>query len=187
VLAHPLGDGVELRELQPWQADVFTAHIERNRAHLTQWLPWVDSITDVESGEAWLQRYADKQATDSGRIFGIWAGPELLGSVLFRIFDTEQGSCEIGCWLGADAQGRGLMTTASQLLIDWAFGVRGMTRVEWHTTTENMRSIAVAKRLGMSQEGIMRQSFYYGGARYDTVVLAILAEEWRSNAEQTRR
>lgn len=180
MLAFPLSDGVELRDLQPWQAEVFAEHIERNREHLTPWLPWVSSITDVESAADWLQRYADKEATDSGRIFGIWAGRELLGSVLFRLFDSEQGTCEIGCWLGAGAQGRGLMTKAARLLIDWAFGVRGMSRVEWHTSTENLRSIAVAERLGMSQDGILRKSYNYDGVRYDIVVLSILAEEWQS-------
>ncbi len=179
MLGFPLGDGVRLGGLEPWQAEVFAEHVERNRAHLTPWLPWFDAITDTGSAAAWLQGYADKQAVDGGRIFGIWAAEELLGAVLFRLFDSAQRTCEIGCWLGADAQGRGLMTTAGRVLVDWAFGVRGMTRVEWRTWTENTRSIAVAERLGMRREGVLRKSYRYRGIDYDIAVLSVLAEQWR--------
>lgn len=178
MLALALTDDVELRDLQPWQGDVFAAHIEANRAHLTPWLPWVESIVDTSSATAWLQNYADKQARDAGRIFGIWRGDELLGSVLFRTFDAATGICEVGCWLGTGAQGKGLMTKAAQTLIDWAFRVRGMTRVHWQTMPENVRSIAVAKRLGMTEEGVLRKASVYNGVHYDCVVLSILAEEW---------
>jgi RimJ/RimL family protein N-acetyltransferase len=145
---------------------------------LTPWLPWVSSIVDVPSATAWLQNYADKQSRDAGRIFGIWRGDDLIGSVLFRNFDAATGACEIGCWLGAGAEGQGLMTKAAKLLVDWAFGVRGMTRVCWQTAPANTRSIAVAKRLGMTHEGVLRKASTYNGVHYDCVVLSILAEEW---------
>lgn len=178
MLALALTDDVELRGLEPWQGDVFAAHVEDNRAHLTPWLPWIESIVDVSSATAWLQNYADKQARDAGRLFGIWRGRDLVGGVLFRTFDVESGSCEIGCWLGRGAEGKGLMTTAARVMMDWAFGVRDMTRVYWQTSPENKRSIAVAERLGMTREGVLRKSFAYKGVHQDTVVLAILAEEW---------
>jgi ribosomal-protein-serine acetyltransferase len=127
---------------------------------------------------AWLQRYADKQCRDEGRIFGIWHGTELVGSVLFRTFNANSGGCEIGCWLGKGAEGRGLMTVAARTLVDWAFRVRGMTRVCWQTTPDNVRSIAVAERLGMRREGVLRKSFAHNGVHHDTIVLAILADEW---------
>jgi RimJ/RimL family protein N-acetyltransferase len=178
VLALALTDGVELRGLEPWQGDVFAAHIEANRAHLTPWLPWVDSIVDVPSATAWLRNYADKLSRDAGRIFGIWQGEDLIGAVLFRTFDAETGACEIGCWLGAGAEGKGLMTTAARTVIDWALRVRGMTRVCWQTMPDNARSIAVAKRLGMTEEGVLRKSFVHNGIHHDATVLSILADEW---------
>lgn len=178
MLTLALTDGVELRGLEPWQGDVFAAHIEDNRAHLAPWLPWVESIVDVPSATAWLRNYADKLAGDAGRIFGIWRGTDLIGSVLFRTFDAESGACEVGCWLGAGAEGKGLMTAAARVLVDWAFRVRGMTRVCWQTTPDNARSIAVAKRLGMTEEGVLRKAFVRDGVHHDALVLSILADEW---------
>jgi RimJ/RimL family protein N-acetyltransferase len=65
-------------------------------------------------------------------------------------------------------------------MIDWAFRVRGMARVEWHNDPENVRSAAVAKRLGMTREGVLRSSFVLGGTRHDTEIWAILSSEWPS-------
>lgn len=178
MLTLALTDDVELRDLQPWQSELFFAHVEANRAHIAPWMSWVESVVDIPSATAWLRRYADKQARDEGRIFGIWRGADLLGAVLFRTFDTESGSCEIGCWLGRDAEGSGLMTLAARTLLDWAFGVRGMVRVQWRTFPENTRSIALARRIGMTQEGVLRKAFVHEGVHRDEIVLAILAQEW---------
>lgn len=178
MLTFPLTDDVALRGLEPWQGEVFFAHVEANRSHLAPWMGWVESVVDLPSATEWLQRYADKQSRDEGRIFGIWRGAELLGSVLFRTFDAKAGGCEIGCWLGKGAEGNGLMTLAARTLLDWAFGERGMVRVEWRTFPENTRSIAVALRLGMTQEGVLRKAFVHDGVHRDDLVLAILADEW---------
>ena len=80
---------------------------------------------------AYLDSYAEKQARDAGRIYGIWVDGVLQGGTLFRTFDAAMGVCEAGVWLAAEARGRGLITTAIRHMIDWAFGARGMTRVEW--------------------------------------------------------
>jgi ribosomal-protein-serine acetyltransferase len=178
VLTCPLTEGAELRALEPWQAEELAAYIERNRAHLAPWLPWARSITDVDGARSWLQRYADEQARGGGRMLGIWLDGELVGGILFRIFDTASGMCELGAWLSPEAEGRGLVSAAARQLTDWAIRVRGINRVEWHTVPENSRSIAVAKRLGMTREGLLRQAFPFGGVRHDLEIWAILAEEW---------
>ena len=72
VLTHPLGDGAELRALEPWRAEEFAAHVAREREHLAPWLPWARSITDAAGARAFLQSYADRQAADEGRIYGLW-------------------------------------------------------------------------------------------------------------------
>jgi ribosomal-protein-serine acetyltransferase len=149
----------------------------QTRPHLAPWLPWANSITGEAGARAFLQRYADRQAADAGRIYGIWLGTRLVGGALFRVFDAESGVCEIGVWLSPDVQGRGLVTRAARHLIQWAFDVRGMTRVEWHCVPHNTRSIAVARRLGMSRDGVLRSAFAFNGERHDVEVWSLLAAE----------
>jgi ribosomal-protein-serine acetyltransferase len=177
MLTLTLGDDAELRALEPWQAAEFAAYVDETRPHLASWLPWANSIIDEAGARAFLQRYADRQAADAGRIYGIWLGTRLVGGALFRVFDAESGVCEVGVWLAPDVQGRGLVTRAAGHLIQWAFDVRGMSRVEWHCVPHNTRSIAVARRLGMSRDGVLRSAFAFNGERHDVEVWSLLAAE----------
>ncbi|MFH0245160.1 GNAT family N-acetyltransferase [Streptomyces sp. HK10] len=178
----PLGDGAELCPLEPWQAAELAAYTDRVRGHLAPWLPWAHTVTDTASARAFLQRYADKQAADEGRIYGIRQDGELVGGMLFRLFSASEGSCELGAWLAPGAQGRGLVTTAARRMVDWAVGVRGLARIEWLVSPDNGPSIAVAQRLGMTHEGTLRSVFSMGGRRHDLQVWALLAHEWQAAA-----
>lgn len=173
-----LGDGAELRPLEPWQATEFLEHMDRAREHVDPWIPWAARSTDLASATATLQRYADLTARDAGRLYGIWLDGTLVGGTMFVSFDTRTGGCEVGCWLEPAATGRGLVTRAVGRLVDWALTQRGMWRVEWRCRPDNTASSNVARRLGLTLEGVLRGAFPYGGVRHDTQVWAVTAPEW---------
>ncbi|MET9658528.1 GNAT family protein [Streptomyces sp. NPDC006510] len=174
----PLGDTAQLRPLEPRHAQEFLTHIDRSRRYVDPWIPWATFSTDLASATAVLQRYADKQAADSARIYGIWLDGTLVGGVMFTRFDSTSGVCEVGCWLEPAGEGRGLVTRACRVLIDWAFAERGMSRVEWWVAAGNTRSIEVARRLGMTRDGVLRQHTAYRGVRHDIEVWSVLSDEW---------
>ncbi|MFJ9941740.1 GNAT family N-acetyltransferase [Streptomyces erythrochromogenes] len=173
-----LAEGAQLFPLEARHAEEFFAHIERGREYIGQYVGFPDRSPDVDSARAFLATYAVKAGEDGARFFGIRLDGTLVGGVLFPNFDADGGNCEIGCWLEPAAAGRGLVTKACQVLIDYAFGERGMHRVEWHAATGNKKSLAVAERLGMSREGVMRENYLHRGVRQDTEVWSILAHEW---------
>ena len=179
VFERELGDGAVLRPLEPWRAEEFLAHVERGRESIGRFIGLADAAADLESARAWLQSYADKTAADAGRLYGIWLEGTLVGGVLFRTFDAAQGVCEAGCWLEPAATGRGLVTRGVRALIDWAVHERGMHRVEWHAASGNAASIAVAERLGMRRDAVLRGYHVHRGVRQDIEVWSVLAPEWR--------
>ncbi|MFC1432539.1 GNAT family N-acetyltransferase [Streptacidiphilus sp. N1-3] len=146
----PLGPGAELAPLEPWQAGEFLANLDRCRSHIAPWVGASFLATDLESAEAVLRRYWDAQAATGAGIHGIRLDGVLVGGVMFVSIDTATGVAEIGCWLEPAAQGRGLVTRAAGLLIDWAFRERDMRRVIWHTLSANAPSISTARRLGLT-------------------------------------
>jgi len=188
VFAISLGDdGAELRPLEPWQAEEFLAHMDRGREFIGQYITLADVVTDLESSRAYLQSYADKAAAETGRIYGIWTGGRLVGGVLFRTMDVEHGVAEAGCWLEPSAAGKGLVTRAARVIIGWAIEERGLHRIEWLASTENEASIAVARRLGMRKDGVLRERYPYRGRRHDTEVWSLLAPEWRAGGRSDLR
>ncbi|KNE81229.1 MULTISPECIES: GNAT family N-acetyltransferase [Streptomyces] len=173
-------DGAELGPLEPWHAGELLAHIDRGREFIGQYTGLAAVVTDPESSRAYLVSYAEKAAADTGRIYGIRLGGRLVGGVLFRTFDVRHGTAKAGCWLEPSAVGRGLVTRAARVIIDWAVEERGIHRVEWRAAVGNKASIAVARRLGMTREGVLRQDHPRRGERFDTEIWSVLAPEWRA-------
>ncbi|MFI5959200.1 GNAT family N-acetyltransferase [Cryptosporangium sp. NPDC051539] len=180
MFAVELGDGAQLRPLEPWNADEFLRHMDRGREFIGQFIRLADVVTDAASSRAFLLDYAGKATTDSGRIYGIWLAGTLVGGVLFRTMNVDEGTAEAGCWLEPAAVGRGLITRAARLIIDWAIDERGLHRIEWRVSARNASSIAVARRLGMQRDGVLRGAGVHRGQRVDHEVWSVLAPEWRA-------
>ena len=178
-------DGAELRPLEPWHAEEFLAHLERGREFIGRFIPFGSAVTDPVSARETLQRYADLRAADKASYHGIWLDGRLVGGVLTLNFDAAAWVCEVGCWLEPAATGRGLVTRAMRPLIDWAVEERGIHRVEWVAAAGNTASLNVARRLGMTRDGVRRQAHLYGGVRHDLELWSILAPEWREARVRT--
>lgn len=176
----PLRDDALLEPLEPWHAEEFAAHLDRAREHIRPWVGPSFVTDDLDGARATLRRYAERQAADGARLYGIRLDGTLVGGVMFTDFRADAGSCEVGCWLEPAAEGRGLVTPACRALLDWAFTRRGLYRAEWHCRADNKRSSAVAERLGMTLEGVRRRAWPYGGARHDKQIWAVLAPEWQA-------
>lgn len=173
-------DGAELRPLEPSHAEEFLTHMDRGREHVGQHIALADVVKDLDSARSFLRAYAEKAAADAGRIYGIWTEGTLVGGVLFRTMDVTLGTAEAGCWLEPSAVGKGLVTRAARTIIDWAVTERSIHRVEWLVSSENEASIAVARRLGMTKDGVLRESYPYRGQRHDMEVWSVLAPEWKA-------
>jgi RimJ/RimL family protein N-acetyltransferase len=62
----------------------------------------------------------------------------------------------IGYWLAPAARGRGVMTRAVRLVVDWTLRTTAIIRIELYTDVANERSGRVALRAGFDFEGIRR-------------------------------
>lgn len=182
MFSRPLSADAHVRMLEPWHAAEFAAHMARAREHIRPWVGPGFVTTTVDEARALLQRYADRAARDQARLVGIWRTGTLVGGVMFVDFNGTGGTAELGCWLEPAAEGQGLVTAASRLMLDWAFGERGLHRVEWRCRHDNLRSAAVAARLGMTCEAVLREAWLNGGTYHDKQLWAILADEYRAAA-----
>jgi ribosomal-protein-serine acetyltransferase len=187
MLSMDLSGGAELRTLEPWQAEEFLAHIDKARDHLREYIGLPAKVTNLDEARKLLRHYADSTAADGDRVWGIWVDGVLSGGIMLKQFDAAGGTAEIGVWLAPEVQGRGLMTAAVRRVIDWAIGVRGFGRLEWLAIVGNERSVAVAKRLGMSFEGIRRSDFLLNGVRHDSEVYSITADDYLSGRSDGSR
>jgi RimJ/RimL family protein N-acetyltransferase len=111
------------------------------------------------------------------------ADDRLLGTITMHSFDWRHQHAEVGFWLMDSARGSGIATEATRLIVDWTFANLEIHRVELITLpslSEVNRTIALAERLGFTYEGRMRERNFERGKRLDTLMYAVLREDWAS-------
>jgi len=119
----------------------------------------------------------------------------LVGMVGLSLDNAPEGqrSAEIGYWIAPEARGRGLMTAAGRLAVDWAFDPEGggLARLFWQAYVGNWPSRRVAWRLGFRVEGMVRGFALQRGERRDAWLGTLLPgdprepnEPWAGDAPQ---
>jgi ribosomal-protein-serine acetyltransferase len=180
VLRRELPGGAHLRLLEESDADELFALTHENRAHLERWLPWV-AFTRAPGDTLQFIRATRRQLGDDDgmQLAIVDADGAIAGVAGFHRIDWPNRATSIGYWVAADHQGRGLVTEAVRALVDYAFGERGLHRIEIAAAVDNARSRAVPERLGFRAEGVQRGAERHGERYLDLVVYALLATDPR--------
>jgi RimJ/RimL family protein N-acetyltransferase len=106
-----------------------------------------------------------------------------VGLFQIRQLDPTFGTAEWGFAIGSAFWGSGLFAQGAKLIIDFAFEVIGVRRLEARAAIANGRGNGALRKTGAVQEGILRKSFLHGGTYHDQALWAILPEDWhRSKA-----
>ena len=69
------------------------------------------------------------------------------------------------------AWGRGLMTEAAGAVVEYAFGSLGLDRVEAWVEATNVRSLATARRIGLTEYGRLAQRYPHRTRPHEMIVL----------------
>ncbi|HTR80853.1 MAG TPA: GNAT family protein [Bacteroidota bacterium] len=169
---------LELRPVEEKDADTVFRLVDDNRRHLRQWLPWLDSNTDIEDTYAFIRAAQEQHFNNRGFQAGIWYELDLAGFIGFHPIDWQNRIVLIGYWLGEKFQGKGIMTTACQAMVDFGFREYGMNRIEIRCATGNKKSCAIPQRLGFTMEGVIKDGEWLYDHFVDLIVYRMLAKEW---------
>jgi len=109
-------------------------------------------------------------------------GTEVLGGCGLHPRGVGEGGREIGYWIAAQHTGQGLATEVAAALVRVAFELDGLRRVEIHCDPLNVPSVAVARKLGFTHEGTLRQRLLAAdGSWRDVMIWTLLAEDYRAS------
>lgn len=134
----------------------------------------------VAGYEAFIEN--DHRSREQGQSFCFAIVPEgtdvAIGLIQVRRLDGGFETAEWGFALGSAFWGTGLFVDAAQLVLQFAFDVVGVQRMEARAVAINGRGNGALRKLGAIQEGVLRRSFQREGQRQDQVLWSILADEW---------
>ena len=170
--------GIQLRQFELRDADPAFEAVERNRAYLRQFLPWVDSTRSPDDIREFILRTLAQHDANQGPQCGIWIDGVFRGGFGVHPIDWANRSCAIGYWIDQSHAGRGVVSRCTIATLDYLFGL-GVHRVEIRCGTGNRASCAIPERLGFQREGIAREAQFVSGRWIDLVIWSMLEDEWR--------
>ena len=182
MLTIPVTDRCRLVPLDLADADELFALTDANRGYLRQWLPWLDSVRRVDDTRTFIRAAQAQAARNDGVQLVLRVDGCIAGVVGHHQIDWRNRITSLGYWIGEAYQGRGLTTAACRVLITRAFDAARLNRIEIRCASDNHRSRAIPVRLGLREEGLLRDAEWLYEHFVDHVVYAALAREWQGAA-----
>jgi RimJ/RimL family protein N-acetyltransferase len=101
-----------------------------------------------------------------------------IGIFQVRSLEPAFGTAEWGFALASEFWGAGIFMDGAKLIVDFAFEVLGVHRLEARAALKNGRGNGALRKLGAVQEGVLRRSFLKNGEYLDQALWTILQDEW---------
>lgn len=168
---------IVLREMRPRDATAwFRCLSDPQVTRLTNWdIRSIDDVRDAiaNTSELFAQKETFRWAVTAGR------GRPFVGTCGFLRFDEHDGRGEIGYELAPPNWGRGIMSAALRLVLEYMFDTLGLHRIEATVMVGNQRSANLLVRRRFAREGTLRGYRNARGSRRDTRIYGLLRSEWR--------
>ena len=103
---------------------------------------------------------------------------EAVGSLFLQPADLDSRVMEFGLMYGPPLQRTRAATEALYLLVRMTFEKLNVRRLEWRTSSRNLKSQRAAERYGFVYEGCLRQHRIIKGRNRDTLWYSMLDSEW---------
>ncbi|MBC5636815.1 MULTISPECIES: GNAT family N-acetyltransferase [Ornithinibacillus] len=149
---------------------------QASKKELLPWMPWAQHEEQEEDTEINIrQAHVAFLNREDLRllVFHKETGVLIANSGLHRI-DWDARKFEIGYWIDTRYSGKGYMTEAVKGIADFAFRELEANRVEIRCDAKNVKSRAIAERIGFELEGILHKDSLdvYGQELRDTCIYA---------------
>ena len=96
------------------------------------------------------------------------------------------GEIELGYFIIPSERGKGHVSEAITMMVDYMFLSRDAVRIQAKADPENAASWKALEKTGFKREGILRRTFYCRGKWRDDCMYSILREEWKEPKILTR-
>lgn len=159
-------------------------YYKENRQHLT---PFEPLRTDDFYTEVYWRKEVKRRLTDASNnlslklfIFSKDHPQEILGSINFANFVRGAfQSCTLGYSLAEVEQGKGYMTEALKVAIDYVFNEWNLHRIMAAYLPHNQRSGRLLKRFGFVVEGYANEYLMINGQWQDHILTSLINRDWK--------
>jgi [ribosomal protein S5]-alanine N-acetyltransferase len=108
-------------------------------------------------------------------------GGQLIGNCGIRMNTSDAREADLGYELDPRYWRYGYATEAARALLAFGFREGRLHRIWAWCIAENIASTRVLEKIGMRQEGHLREHEWMKGRWWDTLLYAILEREWQTH------
>lgn len=146
-----------------------------SRKDVTKYLLW-SPHEDLQYTKCFLKFLIKKYKKGEYFDYGIELKDEkkLIGTCGFVNIDTDNRKAEIGYVLNPSYQGNGYAIEAVKAVIDYAYNVLNLNRVEARVMEGNTSSVKLLEKIGMTFEGMGREELFVKGAFVNVLHFALI-------------
>ncbi|NQX44193.1 GNAT family N-acetyltransferase [Paenibacillus tritici] len=142
---------------------------------------WRRISSEEEAGQLVEAALANQAAgKDIPHVMVEQASGRIVGTTRLMHLDCRHRNAEIGCtWISPEYWRTAVNTESKLLLLQYAFEVLGLIRVDFSIVSDNLRSQRAIERIGAALEGVLRKHrITADGTVMDNVLYSIIDEEW---------
>ena len=115
------------------------------------------------------------------------AEQKLIGNCGLRLRQVDAQEADLGYEIAPSYWGQGYATEAAQAMLSFGFDTLHLHRIWASVIADNQGSIRVLEKLGLRQEGHLRENQWMKGRWWDTLVYGILEQEWQLLSQTGRK
>lgn len=172
---------IELELVSPHTVEEVYAIVENNREYLAEYLNWLDktkSSEDVyQNTRNALSRFADKKGID----YVIKKNGRIIGRISIWQTNEDAKVYEIGYWIVKEQSRKGIMTLCAKEMLKVGIEYLKAEKFEIYCIAENTGSNKVARKLGFTHEGTIRNSIKVNERLFSMNVFGLLKDEYLKN------
>jgi len=150
-----------------------------NNREVRRYLASPDNIFFFEDELEWYERL--RKNKDKNRVFAVIENKSesIVGVIGIHRIDHKNGHAEIGYFLGKEFWGRGYMSEAVKLALEYCFKWLNLRKVYAHVYGFNIASQKVLEKNGFKLVGKWKKHIYTPDGYTDLLCYEIFKEEWK--------
>jgi RimJ/RimL family protein N-acetyltransferase len=138
----------------------------------------VPPVYSDEEGRAFIERQWGRQTDGQGLSLAIArTGTDEAVGLVFLGLKPNGRHCDLGYWLVRDARGAGLGSETVRLASRWVLAQTVVHRVAAQVVPGNEASIAILRKSGFQEEGVLREWLMIADDRVDVIQFSLLESD----------
>ncbi|MGZ4034216.1 MAG: GNAT family N-acetyltransferase [Bacteroidia bacterium] len=170
-------ENISLELVNEKHAEAIFDLVNANKLKLREWLPWVDNA-DLDFIKNFVQESKKHHLANTDLAYVIIFNDKIIGRIGIYSIDNKNKTGSVGYWIDENFEGKGIITRSCKAIINKAFQVLHLNRIEIKCGTENYKSQGIPERLNFKKEGIIRQGEILNNKFIDLYLYSMLRSDW---------